>query len=577
MWAELSRDNRVLITAGADKTAKIWRMPEGELLHTFEGHQDIVIAARFRPGEKELVTCSGDGTARVWDVGSGKQRWVLKHDGPIYYVAYSPDGTRIVTTGEDSKARLWDADSGEWVADLPHGAPVKSAAFSPDSRQVATAALEREPRVWDARTGAFRHRLVGHASMARYVGYSPDGTRIFSGGADGAAMVWNAKGFERICSLVGHLEGVFRVIPSPDGKRLLTASWDGSAKLWDADRCRAPLIFGTPGAITDARVSADGTRLLTASTGEFTLYDTATRKLLQKLDAEGNPRFGAVSPDGRWIAGDEGKNVRLWDLLHPGTTRLLEGHGARVEDVAFSPDGALLASAGSDASVRVWNVAQGKWVATLPHPAVVRSVSFGANGTRLVSGSEDGAARLWDVRTSGLVRHFAGTREQRVVSVQLSTDGSRLVASGWPAFSKVWDVESGATLAILEHPAEVSSARFLAGGELVLTGCLDGASRVFEVKSGRLLDTFPQSSPINTLDLDRRNRFVTTGPKDAARVWSLPRMARSSEDVDRLVRCFIPLRLEGERLVKAQPFSCTREPVQGPAQVAQDEDHEDNP
>ena len=76
-------------------------------------------SAAFSPDGSRIVTASADKTARIWDAASAKEIAVLRgHDGDVSSAAFSPDGSRIVTASEDKTARIWDAASAKEIAVL---------------------------------------------------------------------------------------------------------------------------------------------------------------------------------------------------------------------------------------------------------------------------------------------------------------------------------------------------------------------------------------------------------------------------------------------------------------------------
>ena len=114
-----------------------------------KGHARTVLFAAFSPDEKKVLTASEDQTARVWDAATGKELLLLRgHEDKVRYAAWSPDGKRIINGSEDSTARLWDADKGEESVTMKHGKhPIHFVAFLPDGLQVLTCE-EGSARLW---------------------------------------------------------------------------------------------------------------------------------------------------------------------------------------------------------------------------------------------------------------------------------------------------------------------------------------------------------------------------------------------------------------------------------------------
>jgi hypothetical protein len=110
-------DGRRVVTASADRTARIWDTRTGAVLQ-LKGHTDTVNAVAVTPDGARIVTGSRDATARLWDASTGAELLQLKHTGAVYGVAVTPDGSRLVTGSRDATSRLWDLASQRQVFSL---------------------------------------------------------------------------------------------------------------------------------------------------------------------------------------------------------------------------------------------------------------------------------------------------------------------------------------------------------------------------------------------------------------------------------------------------------------------------
>jgi WD40 repeat protein len=120
-----------------------------------------VNSAAFSPDGSRIVTASADKTARIWDAGTAKEIAVLRHDSVVTSAAFSPDGSRIVTASLDRTARIWDAATAKEIAVLRgHDNAVRSAAFSPDGSHIVTASTDNTARIWDAHLQTMSAKLL---------------------------------------------------------------------------------------------------------------------------------------------------------------------------------------------------------------------------------------------------------------------------------------------------------------------------------------------------------------------------------------------------------------------------------
>jgi WD40 repeat protein len=224
-----SPDGRLLATASADQTARIWEAATGQE-RTRVVHDDGVTAVAFGPDGRMLATASADQTARIWEAATGQERTRFSHDEGVAVVAFSPDGRMLATGSFDPNARIWDAASGQVTTRVAHDGMVPGVAFGFGGRLLATGSADRTARVWDAASG--REQIwMSHDAPVAAVAFSPDGRLLATASEDQSARVWDAaSGQER--ARIRHHAAVAAIAFSPDGRLLATGGFDDAAWIW---------------------------------------------------------------------------------------------------------------------------------------------------------------------------------------------------------------------------------------------------------------------------------------------------------------------------------------------------------
>ena len=302
----------------------------------------------------------------AWDAG----------DGPGRGAAFSSDGRFLASSSAGGDVIVRRASDWRVVRRLKHAGGATAVAFSRDARSLYASGYDGTVRSWDLGTGKAGRALTGATGTVWTLDISPDGKALAAAGEDGVARVWTIGSEEAPKALRGHSRNVWEVRFAPQGTLLATASFDNDARIWDL----------------------------------------ASGKSLRTLRGHSQAIVGLdYGPDGRLLAtsGDD-STIRLWRTADGAQLRTMAG-GNHVYDVAFSHDGRWLASAGrarsviggfwydltglggSASPVKLWRVADGALVSTLPHPTDVMYATFSPDGRYLVTSSEDSKVRLWRV------------------------------------------------------------------------------------------------------------------------------------------------------------------------------------
>jgi WD40 repeat protein len=193
-----SPDGRTLNSGGEDGTIECWDVTTGRKIRQTEGHPGGVDGLTVSPDGQVIASASGrEGTIRLWQAGTGKE--LRRLPGRADVMAFSPDSHALASiacsAGAEesfSEITLWDVANGKPLRQfrLARG-PVFALAFSPDGKSLATGGLDSAVHLWEVITGQERQQLRGHQDKVLALTFSPDGQRLASGGADTTALVWD--------------------------------------------------------------------------------------------------------------------------------------------------------------------------------------------------------------------------------------------------------------------------------------------------------------------------------------------------------------------------------------------------
>ena len=415
----VSPDGKRLATASTDATVKIWDLGTGRRESELSGFKGLVFAVAFSPDGQTLALGGGDprrdSEVKLWDVASQHERIAFKgHEGPVFALAFSPDGKTMVSGGLDQTVRFWNVSTGDELRSIRgHKGAIWSLAYDPVGEKIATASWDQTVKVWNAgrqqgfqlltnvssystcfspdgkylvmgggrglevvelTTGRAPFFVPGYEADDLIVAIAPDGKVLASGGEDRVVTLWEVGTWRRLGALRGHLSKIWQMAFSPDS-RILASHDEESVRFWDvAQRLEGAVLHTGP---SGPVLFSPGGRTLILCGSEGTVIADATTATERKIFPGMVFLWGAVSPDGRYLAGRRpNSDLQLVDLKTGEGKWLTKPHRADLWALSFSPDGKTVATASWDGSAKLINAAGGQEMFTYKAPGVVWSANF---------------------------------------------------------------------------------------------------------------------------------------------------------------------------------------------------------
>jgi WD40 repeat protein len=500
-----SRDGKTLASASDDNTIILWNVsaqqPIGKPL---TGNNDKVTALSFSPDGKTIATVSINGITTIWNTFTQQlisQRFTQYDDG-IYNLSFSLDGKSLVSGVKNAEIIHWVFNTSSRLA------------FSPDNQILVSGSLDGTINLRDSSTQEPIGRpLSGHTQTVSSVAFSPDGKTIASGSWDKTIILWNIQIVSNkpenkrksIKNLLGeHQSSIRKVAFDPSGKILASVSNDSTIILWDTSTYNP---IGQPLDGYQIAFSPNGKMLASANCSKYNssgceqseiiLRDVVTRQPIgESLSSPTNTVNDiAFSPDSKIIASagcgkhdesysicQEGQ-VILWDIAtRQQFGQPLIGLRGDIDSVIFSPDGKMLASVISNKwTMILWDLSSSQPIRKSLE-SFAYTFAFSPDGKMFVTGSLNNTIILWDSNTRRPIgqpfseRKGYDSYKSAYIPVEFSPDGKTLASGDFDNTIILWEVKTRQPIGrpLTGHFNYVHSVSFSPDGKTLASGDEDG-------------------------------------------------------------------------------------------------------
>ena len=493
-------DNKGIFAVGEiDGKIRLDDAMTGQHLKTLQDHKNRISKLVFSPDGTLLVSGAyNQAPLRLWDVTTGKLLKTLTKDLDIHrhILNFSKDGKTLACSATMPKAgsrkiELWDVATKTLRTTLlitKLDSKIGQLAFSPDSKTVAGVSGNDKIQIWDVNTGeelsSFR---TGHTHGSTTLAFSSDSS-ILASKQGKTIRFWDTFNFTELSDRIDTDTGIITMVLSPNGGTLTGVSdfrieikggndfaietVRGRLQVWDIHT--GSKLSDTPVESHKGDVPEHPEQNFNSSAyiGMYapTVFSKNGHMLAAVINKRGEHML-MTNRNSEWA--DNQFTVHLWAAPYEKSHTTLKGHTKKINVLAFTPNGKVIASGSNDGTIRVWDTSTGTQMLSIPSRKT-NSLAFSEDG-KILASSDPVNIQLWDVDTGTQLKSLKAENDS-VTILTFSTDSNILACGNKDGTIRLWDFSTGNELTTFKgHVDRINTLSFSPDGKTLASGSVGGA------------------------------------------------------------------------------------------------------
>lgn len=541
---DISPDGTLAVTGSIDGTIILWDIVTGQMIRTYDRHEDWVNTVAFHPSGEFFASGSDDGFIYFWDVNSdeilfkwqdpdwiyaldfssdgdlfafgtdvgtiGVVDWqnnkeifyVEGHNNAINNLEFHPTERLFATASDDGTAILWDIDAQDAIYIFDgEGGNVMDVAFHPAGFSLVGVTNTRTLYEWSVDSGDTNWTVSNyHTDTIDSVEFHPSGDFLITMSYDRTMIVWDFWAERPLQTISRHADWIYDGAISADGSTLATVTGGPTDVeeliIWDLVNGAVERLYRQSEALYSLDITSDGQTLVAGNTvGEIYVIDRESGETLQTIDAH----FDSVwtldisNDDSKIVSGSLDGTIGIWDINTGEELLYLEEHVAAVNSVTFSADDTKIVSSSDDQTLYIWDSATGDLLAEYESPEFLYANVISKDGSKVFVAASDGSIKIVDMVTGDEIGQLSGHTDY-VISLALTGDEMHIVSGSWDNTAILWDIASGQAIRSFSgvHTGQISAVAFNADETILLTVGEDNLVVLWDIASGEPIRIYRQ-------------------------------------------------------------------------------------